>query len=77
MSGLLELASMPKIQVLSNELLSEEDHKKFEEIMPHLCTEDPIRIATPYTPYTPYPTEKIWELEAKVRTYDGDTSIYA
>ena len=75
MSGLLELATMSKIQILSNELLSEEDQKKFEEIMPHLCTEDPIRIATPYTIF--YPTEKIWELEAKVRTYDGVTSIYA
>ena len=75
LSDLLRLATMPKIQVLKNEPLSEEDQNKFEEIMPHLSAEDPIRIAKPYTIF--YPTEKIWELEAKVRTYDGVTSIYA
>ena len=80
LSDLLKLATMPKIQVLGYELLSEKDQKKFEEIMPHLSNEaiekavinDYVNIAMPYQKYTSSnPAEKVWEIEAKLRTYDG------
>ena len=80
LSDLLKLAAMPKIQVLGYDLLSEEDQKKFEEIMPHLCDEaiekagidDYVNIAMPYQKYqSSSPAEKVWEIEAKLRTYDG------
>ena len=70
---------MPNIQVLCHQFLSEEDQKEFEESKPHICTEDPnsFLIATPHTSGIPDAelynhTGKIWELEAKVRTYEGD-----
>mgnify|MGYP001385061642 FL=1 len=71
---------MPKIQVLGYDLLSEEDQKKFVEIMPHLSNEaiekagidDYVNIAMPYQKYTSSnPAQKVWEIEAKLRTYDG------
>ena len=75
LSGLLELASMPKIQLLEPGLLSEEDLMKFKEVMPHLCDEnDYFQIAKPYHSMF-YPSEKFWEIETKLRTYDGDTSL--
>ena len=72
LSGLLKLASMPKIKVLGHIHLSEEDQKKFEGIMPHLCNEAVEGygyIAMPYHNF--YPAENVWEIEAKLRTYDG------
>ena len=80
LSDLLKLATMPKIQVLGYDLLPEEDQKKFEEIMPHLSNEaiekaridDYVNIAMPYQMYTSSnPAQKVWEIEAKLRTYDG------
>ena len=80
LSDLLKLATMPKIQVLGYDLLSEEDQKKFEEIMPHLSNEaiekagieDYVNIAMPYQKYeSSNPAEKVWEIGAKLRTYDG------
>ena len=78
LSGLLKLASMPNIQALGNDLLSEEDKEKFEEIMPHLCNERSMNediedyahanIAMPHHRFNP--AENIWEVEAELRTYD-------
>ena len=83
MSDLLKLAAMPKIQVLGYELLSEEDQKKFKEIMPHLCNERSMNediedyahanIAMPHHRFNP--TENIWEVEAELRTYDVETLL--
>ena len=76
LSGLLELASMPKIQFLNHELLSEEDGMKFKEIMPHLCVwdeNDYFQIAHPYRYPAFYPSESFWEIETKLRTYMGYT----
>ena len=74
LSGLLELASMPKIQFLNHEFLSEEDGMKFKEIMPHLCVcdeNDYFQIAHPYRYPAFYPSESFWEIETKLRTYMG------
>ena len=79
LSGLLELAKMPNLQEMSPQLLSEEDENKFEEIMPHLCRYYPdshgnyicVPLAQPYNVY--YPSENFWEIEARLRTYNGET----
>ena len=77
LSGLLELASMPKIQLLNHELLSEEDGMKFEEIMPHLCVcddNDYFQIAHPYHCMF-YPSKSFWEIKTNLRTYMGVTYL--
>ena len=77
LSGLLELASMPKIQLLNHELLSKEDGMKFEEIMPHLCVcddNDYFQIAHPYHCMF-YPSKSFWEIKTNLRTYMGVTYL--
>ena len=66
------IITFSKIKFLGHIHLSEEDQKKFEEIMPHLCNEAVEGygfIAMPYHNF--YPAENVWEVDAKLRTYDG------